>query len=403
MAESLDPIDGVEGITVSLVRVVNDDNNVYLIGGNGAELSLGEGNADVTEISSVKLGDRDVEFDFTDGKFTLIERLTVDDAGAKTFTVYGFAGDKKVIIYLSVTVSLPAEEVILVGTREVVLSDATQYSVDLGEYADGNVINATFAGADATYANGKLTLTAAFKTDTQKHGNQTLVVTLEKGGKYYAVNVKVLVVTKEISTYDELKAAVTHEVNQAKYGYYRLKTNIEQSWIDGAVNGDWNSDGSYGFRGTLDGNNCSITGTIATSGLIGTIGKGAIIKNVTITQNDYIATRMIFGNSMIGATLQNVIINVKGSGSANIPSTTGGLISGIFSYSSKLINVTINSQTTALDSLFGTGSYYSYPADYKPNTFDGCTINAKSLAGIAKVNGTVLPYKGVSGLTVTIG
>ena len=138
VAESLDPIDGVEGITVSLVRVVNDDNNVYLIGGNGAELSLGDKNADVTEISSVKLGDRDVEFDFADGKFTLTERLTVDDAGAKTFTVYGFAGDKKVIIYLSVTVSLPAEEVALDGTREVVLSDATQYAVDLGVYADGN-------------------------------------------------------------------------------------------------------------------------------------------------------------------------------------------------------------------------------------------------------------------------
>lgn len=225
---------------------------------------------------------------------------------------------------------------------------------------------------------------------------------MKKGGTYYAVSVNVLVVTKEISTYDELKAAVTHEVNQAKYGYYRLKTNIEQSWINDAVNGDWNSDGSYGFRGTLDGNNHSLTGTFGVSGLIGTVGNGAVIKNITITQKDYIATRMIFGNSMIGATLQNVIINVKGSGSANIPSSTGGLISGIFSYSSKLINVTINSQTTALDSLFGTGSYYSYPADYKPNTFDGCTINAKSLAGIAKVNGTVLPYKGVSGLTANI-
>lgn len=216
------------------------------------------------------------------------------------------------------------------------------------------------------------------------------------------VTVNVLVVTKEITTYAELKEAVSHEVNQAKYGYYRLKTNIAQSLINDAVNGDWKSDGSYGFRGTLDGNNCSITGTFGTSGLIGTVGNGAVIKNITITQSEYVATRMIFGNSMIGATIQNVVINVKGSGSAAIPSTTGGLISGIFSYSSKLINVTINSQTTAIDSLFGTGSYYSYPADYIPNTFDGCTINAKSLAGIAKVNGTVLTYNDVSGLTVNL-
>lgn len=407
VAESLDPIDGVEGITVSLVRVVNDDNNVYLIGGNGAELSLGDKNADVTEISSVKLGDRDVEFDFADGKFTLIERLTVDDAGAKTFTVYGFAGDKKVIIYLSVTVSLPAEEVILVGTREVVLSDATQYAVDLGEYADGNVINATFAGADAAYANGKLTLTAAFKTDTQKHGNQTLVVTLEKGGKYYAVNVKVLVVTKEITTYAELKEAVSHTTSQAKFGYYRLKNDISQAWINDGNNEDINNgNGDNGFRGTLDGNNCSITGTMATGGLIGTIGRGAIIKNVTITQSEYIATRNLFGGSMTGATLENVVINVKGKGTTALPANNdgskawGGLLTGKYAQSNVFRKVTINAGSTDVDTIFGSGAYFGSSTG---NTFEKCTITAKSLLALAYDNyETAVPYKDVSGLTVTI-
>ena len=408
IAESLDPIDGVEGITVSLVRVVNDDNNVYLIGGNGAELSLGEGNADVTEISSVKLGDRDVEFDFADGKFTLIERLTVDDAGAKTFTVYGFAGDKKVIIYLSVTVSLPAEEVILDGTREVVLSDATQYAVDLGEYADGNVINATFAGADATYANGNLTLTAAFKTDTQKHGNQTLVVTLEKGGKYYAVNVKVLVVTKEITTYAELKEAVSHISQQSKFGYYRLKNDISQAWISDGNNADINNgNGDNGFRGTLDGNNCSITGTFGPSGMIGTIGRGAIIKNVTITQSEYIATRNLFGGSMTGATLENVVINVKGKGTTALPVNNdgskawGGLLTGKYAQSNVFRKVTINAGSTDVDTIFGSGAYFGSSTG---NTFEKCTITAKSLLALAYDNyETAVPYKGVSGLTVTIG
>ena len=408
VADSLDPIDGVEGITVSLVRVVNDDNNVYLIGGNGAELSLGEGNADVTEISSVKLGDRDVEFDFADGKFTLTERLTADDAGAKTFTVYGFAGDKKVIIYLSVTVSLPAEEVILDGTREVVLSDATQYAVDLGEYADGNVINATFAGADATYANGKLTLTAAFKTDTQKHGNQTLVVTLEKGGKYYAVNVKVLVVTKEITTYAELKEAVSHISQQSKFGYYRLKNDISQAWINDGNNADINNgNGDNGFRGTLDGNNCSITGTFGPSGMIGTIGRGAIIKNVTITQSEYIATRNLFGGSMTGATLENVVINVKGKGTTALPANSdgskawGGLLTGKYAQSNVFRKVTINAGSTDVDTIFGSGAYSGTSTG---NTFENCTITAKSLLALAYNNyETAVPYKDVSGLTVTIG
>ncbi len=408
VAESLDPIDGVEGITVSLVRVVNDDNNVYLIGENGAELSLGEGNADVTEISSVKLGDRDVEFDFADGKFTLIERLTVDDAGAKTFTLYGFAGDKKVIIYLSVTVSLPAEEVILDGTREVVLSDATQYAVDLGEYADGNVINATFAGADATYANGKLTLTAAFKTDTQKHGNQTLVVTLEKGGKYYAVNVKVLVVTKEITNLDELKEAVTIDESGVKYGYYRLKNSLGNSntWINYGNVSKWNvNDGSYGFRGTFDGCGNGISAVFFSTGLFGTLGNGAVVQNVTFTHVHEV-NRMILGYNMIGTTLKNVKVNVTGVGATTISTDASGLLTAIYSHSSRLINVDISSPGTDIDTLFGSCIYYSYSADYTPNVFENCTIKAKSLLGLACIDKTtkaVLPYTGVSGLTVTIG
>ena len=388
---------GVEGLSVTFHKdaVTADDMTI----GQAAEIDTG-----LSEITSITLaGEEFTSYAFANGTLTInADAFNAFEAGKKTFKIVGKNADGIIIKYdLVITVKLVTTAV-TADDSEIVLSDAAEYAVSLGDYADGAVINAIFADENVTYANGKLTLTDAFKNNAQKHGNQTLVVTVEKDGTYYAVSVNVLVVTKEISTYDELKAAVTHEVNQAKYGYYRLKTNIEQSWINDAVNGDWNSDGSYGFRGTLDGNNHSLTGTFGVSGLIGTVGNGAVIKNITITQNEYVATRMIFGNSMIGATLQNVVINVKGSGSAAIPSTTGGLISGIFSYSSKLIKVTINSQTTAIDSLFGTGSYYSYPADYKPNTFDRCTINAKSLAGIAKVNGTVLPYKGVSGLTVNI-
>ena len=388
---------GVEGLSVTFLKdaVKADDMTI----GQAAEIDTG-----LSEITSVtRDGEEFTSYAFANGTLTInADAFNAFEAGKKTFKIAGKNADGITVKFdLVITVKLVTTAV-TAGNGEIVLSDAAEYAVSLGDYADGAVINAIFADENVTYANGKLTLTDAFKNNAQKHGNQTLVVTVEKGGKYYAVNVKVLVVTKEITTYNELKTAVTHEVNQAKYGYYRLKTNIEQSWINDAVNGDWKSDGSYGFRGTLDGNNHSLTGTFGVSGLIGTVGNGAVIKNITITQNEYIATRMIFGNSMIGATLQNVIINVNGKGSADIPSTTGGLISGIFSYSSKLINVTINSQTTAIDSLFGTGSYYSYPADYKPNTFDGCTVNAKSLAGIAKVNGTVLSYKDVSGLTVNI-
>ena len=389
----------LDGITVKVDKTdVAADKDLTI--GTDYEYDLG-----LSAISSVTLnGEVFSGYSFDNGTLIIkADAFSISDVGAKTFKIT--AKDEKgylVEFNFTVTAKIVAEDVTLSGVKEVVLSDGTEYDLDLDDYSSATVLSAVLGDDSVSYANGKLTLTNEFKENAQKHGNNTLNLTVEKDGKYYNVTANVLVVTKEITTYAELKEAVSHEVNQAKYGYYRLKTNIAQSWINDAVNGDWKSDGSYGFRGTLDGNNCSITGTIGTSGLIGTVGNGAVIKNITITQSEYIATRMIFGNSMIGATIQNVVINVKGSGSAAIPSTTGGLISGIFSYSSKLINVTINSQTTAIDSLFGTGSYYSYPADYIPNTFDGCTINAKSLAGIAKVNGTVLPYKNVNGLTVNL-
>ena len=387
------------GITVKVDKAdVAADKDLTI--GTDYEYDLG-----LSAISSVTLnGEVFSGYSFDNGTLIIkADAFSISDIGAKTFKIT--AKDEKgylVEFNFTVTAKIVAEDVTLSGVKEVVLSDGTEYALDLGDYSSATVLSAVLGDDSVSYANGKLTITNEFKENAQKHGNNTLNLTVEKDGKYYNVTVNVLVVTKEITTYAELKEAVSHEVNQAKYGYYRLKTNIAQSWINDAVNGDWKSDGSYGFRGTLDGNNCSITGTFGTSGLIGTVGNGAVIKNITITQSEYVATRMIFGNSMIGATIQNVVINVKGSGSAAIPSTTGGLISGIFSYSSKLINVTINSQTTAIDSLFGTGSYYSYPADYIPNTFDGCTINAKSLAGIAKVNGTVLTYNDVSGLTVNL-
>ncbi len=389
----------LDGITVKVDKTdVAADKDLTI--GTDYEYDLG-----LSAISSVTLnGEVFSGYSFDNGTLIIkADAFSISDIGAKTFKIT--AKDEKgylVEFNFTVTAKIVAEDVTLSGVKEVVLSDGTEYALDLGDYSSATVLSAVLGDDSVSYANGKLTLTNEFKKNAQKHGNNTLNLTVEKDGKYYNVIANVLVVTKEITTYAELKEAVSHEVNQAKYGYYRLKTNIAQSWINDAVNGDWKSDGSYGFRGTLDGNNCSITGTFGTSGLIGTVGNGAVIKNITITQSEYVATRMIFGNSMIGATIQNVVINVKGSGSAAIPSTTGGLISGIFSYSSKLINVTINSQTTAIDSLFGTGSYYSYPADYIPNTFDGCTINAKSLAGIAKVNGTVLTYNDVSGLTVNL-
>lgn len=282
-----------------------------------------------------------------------------------------------------------SEPVVLSDTAEFVLGSGNAYTVSLGEYSDANVISAVTLGGETvtSYANGKLTLTDAYKANTQKHGEQILKLKVEKDGKHYLIKKNVLVITKEIATYEEFKTAISHETNKAKYGYYRLKNNITQDWINDGNNADVNNtNGESGFRGTLDGGKYEIKGTMATSGLIGTIGNGAVIKNITITQNEYIATRNLFGYSMTGATLDNVIINVKGKGTRALPANSdgskayGGLLTGKYAQNNTFKSVTINATSTDIDTLFGSGAY---GGTSKNNTFDGCKINANSLLALA--------------------
>ena len=397
---------GVEGLSVTFLKdaVTADDMTI----GQAAEIDTG-----LSEITSITLdGEEFTSYAFANGMLTInADAFNAFEAGKKTFKIVGKKADGIIVKYdLVITVKLDTTAV-TAGNGEIVLSDAAEYAVSLGGYADGAVINAILADENVTYANGKLTLTDAFKNNAQKHGNQTLVVTVEKGGTYYAVSVNVLVVTKEITTYEELKTALTFTAEGNKFGYYRLTQDlVAYNWYqsDNAIKQFKNEKGNYGFRGTLDGNGKKVQETFFSTGLFGIIGQGAEIKNVTFTLNQYNAGKVLLAYSMVGATLNNVTVNVtKSAGVTAVPgnNVTSGLLTSVFSHSSKLLNVKINSQTTPIDTLFGSCAYYGYAADYTPNVYEGCTVNAQALLGLACTNnadGTVLPYTGVSGLTVNL-
>ena len=397
---------GVEGLSVTFLKdaVTADDMTI----GQPAEIDTG-----LSEITSITLdGEEFTSYAFANGMLTInADAFNAFKAGKKTFKIVGKSADGITVKFdLLITVKLNTTAV-TAGNGEIVLSDAAEYAVSLGDYADGAVINAILADENVTYANGKLTLTDAFKNNAQKHGNQTLVVTVEKGGTYYAVSVNVLVVTKEITTYEELKTALTFTAEGNKFGYYRLTQDlVAYNWYqsDNAIKQFKNEKGNYGFRGTLDGNGKKVQETFFSTGLFGIIGQGAEIKNVTFTLNQYNAGKVLLAYSMVGATLNNVTVNVtKSAGVTAVPgnNVTSGLLTSVFSHSSKLLNVKINSQTTPIDTLFGSCAYYGYAADYTPNVYEGCTVNAQALLGLACTNnadGTVLPYTGVSGLTVNL-
>ena len=416
IAESLYTIDGVEGITVAYVRSYSDANNTAIVG-SAAELAIGAENVDVTEITSVSLDGREIaDFSFENGFLTITDGFTASDMGAKTLVLKGKAGIKAVTVYLGVTVEVPAEEVALGGEREIVLSNGTEFALDLGDYTSATVLSVTLGGKNATYSNGKLTVTDEFKADVKKHGMQTLKVTVQKDGKYYNVIASVLVVTQEISDIDSLTAALTPtEGSSVVYGYYRLSKDLSSNgWYSVGYAEKWSavqrSNADLGFRGTFDGNGKTISSWFYGDGLFGVVGNGAVIKNLTINNKQYQGGNgnfnTLFGYSMMGATMDKVTINILKGGKADIATNAaGGLLTCLGGYGNTLKNVTINAKGLAIDTLFGTGCWFTYPKDYAPNTFENCFITAKSLVGLActdNANKIVTPYGGIEGLTVTL-
>ena len=309
-------------------------------------------------------------------------------------------------------------------SSEIVLSSSTEddkvnLKVKLGDYTNAAILPVTFGGEavgkDVKYDNGTLTLTNAFKNNKKKHGIRNLCLIAEKGGEYHNIKVQVTVITKEISDINTLTAALTpDEGSSAVYGYYRLSKNLETGgWYSVGYAEKWTgvqrSNPEFGFRGTFDGNGKKITSWFWADGLFGVVGKGAVIKNLTIDNKQYYGgngnLNTLFGYSMMGASMDKVTVNILSGGRADIATDAAcGLLTGLGGYGNTLKDVTINAVGLDIDTLFGTGCWFTYPEGYAQNTFENCSITAKSLIGLACTDNakkTVTPYK-VSGLTVTL-
>ena len=294
-------------------------------------------------------------------------------------------------------------------TNEIVLSSSTEnYKVNLGDYTSAaTLLPATFGGEAVTYDKGTLTLTDEFKNNTQKHGNRNLFLIAEKDGKYYNIKTQVTVITKEIKTPSDLSVlnGASGDAEYAIYGYYRLANDIGKENYDGINNGSTvtnyvNKDGLFGFRGTFDGNNKSISAKIYGTGIFGIVGKGAVIKDLTVNSYAYSDGRTAFAYSITGARIENVTINIK-SGSSTSYTTGGGVVTATVSHSTLYKNLQVNSENE-VDTLFGC-SYWSYDVN-KANTFDTCTINVKSIGGLICIRKnmpeTIVPISGIKGLDV---
>ena len=339
---------------------------------------------------------------FTDCIVVLSPYATLSEIGHLNTTVYTAEGLDKAYAFDDTEVSdatklsgitvkvLQVLEKTL-GFEQELLTTETTVALDLGEYADYTIKGISYGtynlGSDPT----AITLPSEVKEDVKNHGEQTFVVNATYNGDIVNINVPVILVTKAIASVSDWKELQPTEAGGATYGYYVLTSNIKPTVNTVKMNAA--TDGSTGFRGTLDGKDYTIsnTGAWGTNGIFGAVGNGAIIKNVTFEQTGLSAAynRYFLGQVAFGATFSDVTFNLNDQVVAADNTLAGPLTYDGF-VNCTLTNVEFNVVNSTIKTLFGGGSNGTY-FGLKNTTFENCNVN------ILPVGTTVITEIGHSG------
>ena len=267
----------------------------------------------------------------------------------------------------SVTVS-HERQIVETAASEIDLSFASDYVGDNATVTYNGVI----LGSGAVN-NGKI---AVDLTRIDKTGELTFEVVSKKDGVYYAFDYNLLLATKIIRTVADLDVLKIKTINESIYGYYVLGSDIDMKNAKLSQDltgqpGYW--EGGFGFRGTFDGRNHTISDFIAgANGLFGNIGKGAIIKDVNFANvscnNDYLSA--VLARTIVGAELNNVSIGVIGfAGNTH----DNGLLASRYIDGSIIKDVKIDASACTVYSLFG-----NQVGDKAANTYSGVEIKVKA-------------------------
>ena len=228
--------------------------------------------------------------------------------------------------------------------QDVILSEETK-AITLGGISVYKAVKSIKYG-ELDLGNDIAALTIPEGMNDAVHGAQILtVVVIDDYDLDHTVTVPVTLVTKSITTLEELKAAVTANARglgkRCEGKYYILANNIPVSSyaFNIMANGDaltWDSEGN-GFAGTLDGRNHSLVGgNMWGGGLFGSIESGTL-KNIKFEKVNVVGTnRTLIAGTLYNATLENVEINI-----VDKKVVTGGAYFGILA-SHNVANVTLN-------------------------------------------------------------
>lgn len=288
----------------------------------------------------------------------------------------------------------------------LVMSDG-KYSLDLGSYATGySVESITYDGKDLGVYPSQLNITSTTAGD-----GKDIVVVCKNDGEIVTLTYPVCWVTAVINNADDWKKYMWCEKGQTVTGYYILGKDIGTVWsttLKNSVQETSTTGGNYGFRGTLDGRNYTLTyaGNLG-GGLVNALGKGSVVKNITIknacSKNFKVGVKSesIFGSVAVGATIENVTIefgeNVDYTG---IPTNYGPLAYDGFR-ECRVNGLTINIKGK-VHTITGGGNPKYF--QIQGSTFTNCVINlypGSSLGEIAHLGETVYTTENpLTGFTV---
>lgn len=275
------------------------------------------------------------------------------------------------------------------SARQEFMLDSDSLSLDLtaAELDEGSISGISIGGIDLG------TNPASIQTSKIKEANiageRDIVLNAKKDGKDVIVYVPVLLITKVIKDATEFAALDTYRVDKTtNYGYYRLANDIGSSSAPVSHGGHLaeqvNDNGSFGFRGTIDGNGKTVYVRPNYGGIFSVVGGGAVFKDITFaaTTISSSAVTPLLGVSLCGAEFYNASFTVLTNGwgdkyQSSLFSSGMGFISSNIAHANLFKDVTVNSEFP-LASLLGGLTYEGIGGI----DFENVTLNCRELAAI---------------------
>ena len=298
---------------------------------------------------------------------------------------------------------------------EQVIGATGNIEIDLGnDY--GTLVGVKFNGdkiEGATVAENKLIIPVTFFS-AGAVGERDVEVTMQKDKAVNILSVKVLIVTKAITSATDFKENITDKT--ATYGYFVLANDIDfentaltlPAWVQYPAHSlAWNDNTIYGssafFAGTFDGMGHKIknynTGSESDGGRYGLFGKikNATVKNVIF--EDVVYTGKEFVNVLAfmaeSSKFENITINVKSCAAPEKDIMTGqyGFIVGRKLQHSSFKDITVNAAGQEIYSLFGYWIMRNPKTNVKDGNYVACenvVVNAKKVHYWGRIDGETI-------------